>query len=314
MTDGFGRKIDYLRISVTDLCNLRCVYCMPEKGIEKRPHQDILSIEELVLAAQAAADCGVTKIRVTGGEPLVRNGIVDLVRGICAIPGLREVCMTTNGVLLPRFAKELKEAGLTRLNVSLDTLDPAKYAAITRVGRLEDVLAGLDAAAEAGFTGTKINAVLMGGVNEDELARLVELTRERELELRFIELMPIGECAGWDRSRFIPGETVLRAVPALESVGQSGVALLYRVPGWKGRVGLIDPISHRFCDQCNRIRITADGKIKPCLHSAGEFDLKGLDRAGMREVLRRAIGSKPGRHSLAEQGSESARNMNEIGG
>lgn len=314
MTDGFGRKIDYLRISVTDLCNLRCVYCMPEKGIEKRPHQDILSIEELVLAAQAAADCGVTKIRVTGGEPLVRNGIVDLVRGICAIPGLREVCMTTNGVLLPRFAKELKEAGLTRLNVSLDTLDPAKYAAITRVGRLEDVMAGLDAAAEAGFTGTKINAVLMGGVNEDELVRLVELTRERELELRFIELMPIGECAGWDRSRFIPGETVLRAVPALESVGQSGVARLYRVPGWKGRVGLIDPISHRFCDQCNRIRVTADGKIKPCLHSAGEFDLKGLDRAGMREVLRRAIGSKPGRHSLAEQGSESARNMNEIGG
>ena len=314
MTDGFGRKIDYLRISVTDLCNLRCVYCMPEKGIEKRPHQDILSIEELVLAAQAAADCGITKIRVTGGEPLVRNGIVDLVRGICAIPGLREVCMTTNGVLLPRFARDLKEAGLTRLNVSLDTLDPAKYAAITRVGRLEDVLAGLDAAAEAGFTGTKINAVLMGGVNENELARLVELTRERELELRFIELMPIGECAGWDRSRFIPGETVLRAVPALESVGQSGVARLYQVPGWKGRVGLIDPISHRFCDQCNRIRITADGKIKPCLHSAGEFDLKGLDRAGMREVLRRAIGSKPGRHSLAEQGSESARNMNEIGG
>lgn len=314
MTDGFGRKIDYLRISVTDLCNLRCVYCMPEKGIEKRPHQDILSIEELVLAAQAAADCGITKIRVTGGEPLVRNGIVDLVRGICAIPGLREVCMTTNGVLLPRFARDLKEAGLTRLNVSLDTLDPAKYAAITRVGRLEDVLAGLDAAAEAGFTGTKINAVLMGGVNEDEIARLVELTRERELELRFIELMPIGECAGWDRSRFIPGETVLRAVPALESVGQSGVARLYQVPGWKGRVGLIDPISHRFCDQCNRIRITADGKIKPCLHSAGEFDLKGLDRAGMREVLRRAIGSKPGRHSLAEQGSESARNMNEIGG
>ena len=314
MTDGFGRKIDYLRISVTDLCNLRCVYCMPEKGIEKRPHQDILSIEELVLAAQAAADCGVTKIRVTGGEPLVRNGIVDLVRGICAIPGLREVCMTTNGVLLPRFARDLKEAGLTRLNVSLDTLDPDKYAAITRVGRLEDVMAGLDAAAEAGFTGTKINAVLMGGVNEDELARLVELTRERELELRFIELMPIGECAGWDRSRFIPGETVLRAMPALESVGQSGVARLYQVPGWKGRVGLIDPLSHRFCDQCNRIRITADGKIKPCLHSAGEFDLKGLDRAGMREVLRRAIESKPGRHSLAEQGSESARNMNEIGG
>ncbi len=287
---------------------------MPEKGIEKRPHQAILSIEELVTAAQAAADCGVTKIRITGGEPLVRNGIIELVRGVCAIPGLREVCMTTNGVLLPRFAAELKAAGLTRLNISLDTLDPEKYKAITRVGRLEEALAGLEAAEAAGFTGTKINAVLLGGVNDGELPRLVELTKERALELRFIELMPIGECAGWDRSRFIPGEAVLRAVPALEPIGQSGVARLYRVPGWKGRVGLIDPISHRFCESCNRIRITADGKIKPCLHSAGEFDLKGLDRAGMREVLRRAILSKPRRHSLAEQGSESLRNMNEIGG
>ena len=287
---------------------------MPEKGIEKRPHQAILSIEELVTAAQAAADCGVTKIRITGGEPLVRNGIIELVRGVCAIPGLREVCMTTNGVLLPRYAAELKDAGLTRLNISLDTLDPEKYKAITRVGRLEEALAGLEAAEAAGFTGTKLNAVLLGGVNDGELPRLVELTKERALELRFIELMPIGECAGWDRSRFIPGEAVLRAVPALEPIGQSGVARLYRVPGWKGRVGLIDPISHRFCESCNRIRITADGKIKPCLHSAGEFDLKGLDRAGMREVLRRAILSKPRRHSLAEQGSESLRNMNEIGG
>ncbi len=287
---------------------------MPEGGIEKRPHQAILRIEELVTAARAAADCGVTKIRITGGEPLVRRGIIELVRGICAIPGLREICMTTNGVLLPRFAAELKAAGLTRLNISLDTLDPEKYKAITRVGRLEEALAGLEAAEAAGFTGTKINAVLLGGVNDDELARLVGLTRERALELRFIELMPIGECASWDRSRFLPGEAVLRAVPALEPIGQSGVARLYRVPGWKGRVGLIDPISHRFCESCNRIRITADGKIKPCLHSAGEFDLKGLDRAGMREVLRHAISAKPRRHSLAEQGSESLRNMNEIGG
>ena len=314
MTDGFGRTIDYLRISVTDLCNLRCVYCMPTGGIEKRPHREILSIEELITAAQAAADCGVTKIRITGGEPLVRRGIVDLVRGISAIPSLREVCMTTNGVLLPDLAGPLKEAGLSRLNVSLDTLDPDKYAAVTRVGRLDDVLAGLNAAEAAGFTGTKLNAVLIGGLNDDELPQLVGLTEERDLELRFIELMPIGECAHWDKSRFIPGEAVLKAVPALEPVGQSGVARLYQVPGWKGRVGLIDPISHRFCEQCNRIRITADGKIKPCLHSAGEFDLKGLDRAGMREVLRRAILSKPGRHSLSEQGSESLRNMNEIGG
>ena len=314
MTDGFGRKITYLRISVTDLCNLRCVYCMPEKGVAKRPHGEIMSVEEIISAVEAAAACGISKVRITGGEPLVRHGIIDICRGIGKIPGLREICMTTNGVLLPRYAHELKAAGVSRLNISLDTLNAEKYFEITRIGSLDDALAGLRAAEEAGFAGTKINAVLMGGVNSDEIPELVGLTRERDIELRFIELMPIGECAGWDRGRFIPGETVLHAVPELEPDGMSGVSRMYRVPGWRGRVGLIDPISHRFCEDCNRIRITADGRIKPCLHSAGELDLRGLDREGMETVIRRAILAKPGRHMLEGGESESLRNMNEIGG
>ncbi len=314
MTDTFGRKITYLRISVTDLCNLRCVYCMPENGIEKRCHSDIMSIEEIVTSVEAAADCGITKVRITGGEPLVRKGITDICRSVGKIPGIEEICITTNGVLLPRYAQELRDAGVSRLNISLDTLDPEKYSRLTRIGRLEDALAGLDAAEKAGFTGTKINAVLIGGVNSDEIPALVGLTRDRDIEFRFIELMPIGECSDWDKSRFIPGSTVLEAVPELVEDGMSGVSRMYRVPGWKGRVGLIDPISHRFCDQCNRIRITADGKVKPCLHSAGEFDLRGLDRAGMAAVIRSAIESKPGRHMLDEHSSESIRNMNEIGG
>lgn len=314
MKDAFGRKITYLRISVTDLCNLRCVYCMPEKGVEKRCHSDIMSIEEIITAVEASADCGITKVRITGGEPLVRRGIIDICRGVGRIPGIEEICITTNGVLLPKYAAQLRDAGVSRLNISLDTLNPDKYAQLTRIGRLEDALAGLEAAEKAGFTGTKINAVLIGGVNSDELGELVGLTRDRDIEVRFIELMPIGECADWDKARFIPGQSVLDAVPKLVEDGMSGVSRMYRVPGWKGRVGLIDPISHRFCDRCNRIRITADGKIKPCLHSSSEFDLRGLDREGMAEVIRLAIESKPGRHMLEERSSESIRNMNEIGG
>lgn len=314
LTDGFGRKIDYLRISVTDLCNLRCVYCMPAEGVAKHSHQANMSVEEIIAAVEAAADCGITKVRITGGEPLVRRGILDICRGIGRIPGLKEICMTTNGLLLPQYAQELRDAGLTRLNISLDTLDPAKYAEITRIGKLENALAGLEAAEQAGFQNTKINAVLIGGMNSTELPALVALTKDRDIELRFIELMPIGECAAWDKSCFIPGEAVLQAVPELKAEGASGVAHLYRVPGWKGRVGLIDPISHRFCHQCNRIRITADGKVKPCLHSAAEFDLRGLDRQGMTEVLRQAIAAKPDRHRLDEHSSDSTRNMNEIGG
>ena len=209
MRDSCGRTIDYLRLSVTDLCNYRCQYCMPPEGVEKRLHSDILSIEELAEIAAAAVRCGVKKIRLTGGEPLVRRGLPDLCRMLRAIPGLAELCLTTNGSLLPQLARPLRDAGVDRLNISLDTLRPDRFAAMTRLGTLQDVLAGIKAAEAAGFRNLKFDTVLIGGFNDDEIEDFVNLSREHPWEMRFIELMPMGPCAGWDRSRFLPAETVL---------------------------------------------------------------------------------------------------------
>ncbi|MBR5381206.1 MAG: GTP 3',8-cyclase MoaA [Oscillospiraceae bacterium] len=313
MKDGFGRNIRYLRLSVTDLCQFRCVYCMPEAGVSKLRHDGILSVEECVEVCRVCASLGVTKIRLTGGEPLVRRGIVDICRGISQIEGVEELCLTTNGVLLPRYAKELKDAGVTRVNISLDTLDPEKFRRITRTGELGDVLAGLDLAEEL-FGHTKINCVLIGGVNDDVLP-MVELTRDRDIDVRFIELMPIGECASWDRARFIGGDAVLKAVPELRPVGSGGVSTLYQVPGWRGRVGLISPMSHKFCSTCDRIRVTADGKLKPCLHSATEIPLKGLHGRELEETIAGAIRGKPQSHLMDEtHRSDSLRGMSGIGG
>lgn len=314
MKDRYGRVIDYLRLSVTDLCNLRCLYCMPEKGVPKKDHRDILSVEEIEEIVAAAIDCGVTKVRVTGGEPLVRRGIVEICRRIGALPGVEKLCMTTNGVLLRQYAEDLHKAGVTRLNISLDTLDPEKYKKLTRMGTLEDVLGGIEEAFRVGFKEIKINTVLIGGVNDDEIADMAALTKERDIHVRFIELMPIGECAEWDRERFIPNEKVLEALPGLEEAGVSGVARLYRLPGHKGTIGLISPISSHFCPSCNRVRVTADGRLKPCLHSAEEINLRGLHGEELRQAFREAVYGKPGRHHLDEAVSMSGRNMNEIGG
>ncbi len=315
MIDGEGRRIEYLRLSVTDRCNCRCAYCMPESGVPMLGHADILSFEELAAVARAAAELGVRKVRLTGGEPLARRGVVDLVRMVAAVPGVDEVAMTTNATLLAPVAGALREAGLSRLNVSLDTLRPDRYAKITRCGRLEDALAGLDAAREAGFSRTKVNCVLMGGVNDDEVADLAGLARNEAVDVRFIELMPIGPAAGWPRASFVAAEAVLDALPGLELLGRDGVAELYRMPGWAGRVGLIRPMSHKFCDGCSRIRVTADGKLKPCLHSAAEIDLRGLGHEGLLAALRAGIAAKPKYHLMDEgRASDSARDMNEIGG
>lgn len=313
MRDCYERDITYLRLSVTDRCNLRCRYCMPACGVEKRPHQEICSFEELEEMARACVSCGIRKIRLTGGEPLVRQGIVEFCRRLRAIPGVEELCMTTNGVLLPQYAKELKDAGVERLNISLDTLSPEKYAQITRGGTLEQALSGFRTACEAGFRRIKLNTVLIGGFNDDEIPDLVALTRDMPLSLRFIELMPIGECAGWDKAHFIPGQAVLDRIPALKPVGSDGVSLIYQIPGYQGTVGLINPISQHFCPNCNRIRITSDGKLKPCLHSAEEIPLRGLHAAELAEAVSRAISHKPTRHQLSV-GSDSQRNMNAIGG
>ena len=312
MKDNCQREITYLRLSVTDLCNLRCRYCMPAEGVAKKQHSEICSVEELVEMAAAAAGCGVTKVRLTGGEPLVRREIVDICRGVAALPGVREVDMTTNGILLPELARPLREAGLHRLNVSLDTLRPDRYAHMTRLGRLEDALAGLRAAVDAGFTGTKLNVVLMAGCNDDEIEDFVALTAEYPLEVRFIELMPMAQA---DAGVYLPGDTVLERCRSLVPAEPSGVARRWRLPGGKGLVGLIEPMSRRFCDSCDRIRITADGRLKPCLHSSQEIILRGLHGEELRQAVREGIAAKPERHHMAEEGrSQTERNMNEIGG
>lgn len=313
MRDGFGRQITYLRLSVTDLCNYRCRYCMPETGVCKRPHSEILTVEECVRVARAAAACGVRKVRLTGGEPLVRRGILEICAGIAAIPEITELCLTTNGSRLPAMAADLKRAGVTRLNISLDTLRPERFTVLTRRGALSDVLDGIAAAEAADFSDLKLNTVLLGGLNDDEIPDFAALTRNRPWQVRFIELMPLGECAGWPRERFLPASEVLRLCPGLEPVGVSGVASVWRMPGWAGTVGLITPMSHRFCAQCDRIRVTADGRLKPCLHSDQEIPLKGLDDGAMLERMAEAIAQKPARHHL-EHGSDARRDMNEIGG
>lgn len=315
MLDGEGRLIEYLRLSVTDRCNCRCTYCMPAGGVPMLGHKDILSFEELTEVVAACAQLGVRKVRLTGGEPLVRRGLPELVRMIRAVPGVEELAMTTNATLLAPVAAELHHAGLDRLNVSLDTLDAARYAELTCGGSLEDALAGLAAARDAGFSHTKVNCVLMGGVNDADVPRLAELARTEPIDVRFIELMPMGPCAGWPKARFVPAETVLEAVPGLVPLRRDGVAELWHAPGWVGNVGLIRPMSHRFCDGCSRIRVTADGRLKPCLHSAAEIPLRGLHGEALLAELRRGIAAKPAYHHMdQDHASQSARDMNEIGG
>lgn len=317
MIDNYGRVIDYMRISVTELCNLRCRYCMPEDRIVKRAHDEMMTAEETIDAVKAAVSLGIKKIRITGGEPLVKRGIVRLCSAISAIEGVEELCITTNGTLLPKFGKELREAGVSRVNISLDTLDPDKYREITRVGELSEALAGIDAAFKAGFDNIKINNVLMGGFNDDEIEDFVKLTVDRPIEVRFIELMPIGGGMDFDRSGFISCQQVLSKVPELEPLERSeGVAVLYRLPGAEGRVGLIRPISCEFCGDCNKIRLTSDGMLKPCLHSDAELCIKGLQLDEMKEVMRNAVLQKPEMRDKLDAGnpSHAGRNMNSIGG
>lgn len=316
MTDRFGRNISYLRISVTELCNLRCRYCMPEEGVCKKRHEEMLREDEMIQAVEAAASLGITKLRITGGEPLVKKNIVSICRRAAAVEGIREVCLTTNGILLPALAVPLKEAGVKRLNISLDTLDAEKYAYITRTGSLSQAVVGIRAAMDAGFEKVKLNTVLIGGFNEEEIVPLAELTLRYPIDLRFIEMMPMVE-GGFGPEAFLPNTRVLEVLPQLEEQpADGGVARLYRLPGALGRVGLISPVNAHFCAACNRIRLTADGKLKPCLHSAEEYSIKGLDREGMRSVMERAIYNKPAWHGElnAQNPSHAGRNMNQIGG
>ena len=320
MKDTYRRNINYLRISVTDLCNLRCKYCMPESGVEKIQHCDVLSIEEIIKIAKESANLGIQKVRITGGEPLVRNGIIQLIKGISAIKGIEDIAMTTNGLLLKKYGKDLKEAGLNRVNISIDSLDPDKYRKITRGGEVRQVLEGIEEALRLGLRPVKLNTVIIGGENEADILNLMNLTKIYPIDVRFIELMPIGEASNWSKEHFISNEEVRNRVPELIPLSHEigSPAQYYKLPEAKGRVGFIDPISSHFCSECNRLRVTADGKLKPCLHSSQEIDLFPALREGkgsLKELLAKAVTSKPEKHHLDTGDYEGiVRNMSQIGG
>lgn len=318
MKDQFGRKINYLRISVTDLCNLRCIYCMPKEGIPKIQHEDILSVEEIEEIVKIFVKLGVNKIRLTGGEPLVRKGILDIVERIGKLEGIRDFAMTTNGLLLKEYAKDLRALGLKRVNISLDTLDDKKYSSITRIGSLQRVMKGIEAAKEVGLTPIKINTVLVGGFNDDEIEDLVRLTEKEEIDVRFIELMPIGEAIKLKADHFLSNEIVLQRVPSLIKIDgedPSSPAVYYKLPNGKGKIGLINPVSCKFCKNCNRVRLTSQGKLKLCLHSDVEIDLREALRRGqaIEKIIMDAISKKPESHNL-EDGVYVSKKMYQIGG
>jgi len=327
--DSFSRPINYLRVSVTDRCNLRCVYCMPAEGIDPIRHEDVLRYEEIARVVRAAAALGIMKVRLTGGEPLVRRGLPDLVKLIAAVPGIDVVSMTTNGILLPRYAHELAAAGLHRVNVSLDSLRPERFRAITRRGELADVWAGVEAAERAGLTPVKLNVVVIRGLNDDEAVDFARLTTEQPLNVRFIEVMPLGANEHWAEDGYVSMSEVRVRIEAqfgpLESVGRddrvvgNGPARYHRVPGAPGTLGFITPVSEHFCFRCNRLRLTADGQLRPCLLSDDEIDLRAALRGGasdeeLQHVVAQAIAAKPARHHLAEGDVPHARQMAQIGG
>lgn len=317
MLDKYGRNIDYLRLSVTDLCNLRCRYCMPETGVCKLAHEDMLTEDEMIRAVKAAASLGIRKVRITGGEPLVKKNILSICRRVSEVPGIREVALTTNGLGLPGMARALREAGVRRLNISLDTLNPEKYKYMTRMGEFEKAWKGFLSALDAGFEKIKINTVLLGGFNEDEVVSLAELTKTYPVDVRFIEWMPMYDGGDFNAASMVSGRQILSKLEGVFPVEpDGGVAKLYRLPEALGNIGLITPVSNHFCGECSRIRLSADGRLKPCLHSREELSVKGLDDAGMREQFKNAILSKPFGHAglSAEKRSMAGRLMNQIGG
>jgi cyclic pyranopterin phosphate synthase len=320
--DAFGRSINYLRISVTDRCNLRCIYCMPPEGVPQMSHSEILSYEEIRTVVQAGAELGINKVRLTGGEPLVRADFPELVRMLAQIEGIQELSLTTNGTLLKNNALALKQAGLSRVNVSLDTLREHKFRRIARLGRFKDVLEGISAVKKAGVDPVKINTVVMRGINDDEILDFARMTYEEGCHIRFIELMPFKEIA-----EFVPSVEVRQHIGFLgklepcPSITGDGPARYYRLAGARGTIGFISPLSeHSFCLRCNRMRLTADGRLRPCLLGEQEIDLRMplRNNASMEELKRmilKAIASKPEHHDLAGGTIRMVkRRMSQIGG
>jgi len=325
MRDQYGRELSDLRISLTDRCNLRCVYCMPADGIDFRPPEDLLQDHELLLLVRVAAELGVRRVRLTGGEPTVRPGLVGLVRDIAATPGIEDVALTTNGLLLDRLAAPLAQAGLHRVNVSLDTLDPEKFARITRGGRVEQVTAGIAAAEAAGLLPVKINAVLVRGFNDDDVVPLAALTLTCPWDVRFIEMMPFGSVGDFAEAGVVKSEEAMakieRALGPLAPLDLSGddPARTYRLPNAQGRLGFISPVSQPFCAKCGRLRLTADGRLRLCLLRDDEADLLTPLREGktydeVKALFRAAAFRRPFGHALAEAMYPQARVMIQIGG
>ena len=323
MIDGCGRQIDYVRISVTDRCNLRCVYCMPDSGVQSLAHGDILTFEEIERCVRALAKLGVKHVRVTGGEPMVRRDCLGLVSRIHGVEGIETIAMTTNGLLLAGRVAEAKEAGLDSLNVSLDTLDPLRYERITRGGRIGDVLSVIDEAVRLGLR-VKVNAVPVRGLNEGDLTGLAALAKDRPIHVRFIELMPVG--CGAELAPIPSGEVIGMLREAFGDLEEDrerhgfGPACYVRPAGFAGSIGVISALSHEFCDQCNRVRLTADGYLKLCLNHSAGIDLRALLRGGADDeaimaALSRAIRQKPKRHGFEEETMDKdTRRMNQIGG
>ena len=324
LSDSFQRPINYLRISVTDRCNLRCVYCMPEGGVELMRHEDVLSYEEIYAIVRAAAELGINKIRLTGGEPLVRMRLSDLVRMIASVPAIDDISLTTNGILLAKYAAELKAAGLKRVNVSLDTLRPERFRAITRCGNLDDTLRGIAAAHEAGLEPVKINIVVMAETNEDELVDFARKTIHDGWNVRYIEHMPVTGDPETD-AKFVSVKEMRERIEVLGTLeptridAGNGPAKYFKLPGASGTIGFITPVTEHFCYQCNRLRLTADGKLRPCLLSEMEIDLREPMRSGggaeaIKDVIQQATLCKPRSHNLAAGKGHQGRPFSQVGG
>jgi cyclic pyranopterin phosphate synthase len=326
LIDRFGRRVTYVRLSVTDRCDFRCVYCMAEE-MQFLPRSAVLTLEELGLVGRAFVELGVDKIRLTGGEPLVRNNVLELVRKLGTLDGLRDLTLTTNGSQLPRYAAALRAAGMKRINISLDSLRPERFRAITRTGRLEDVLAGIEAARAAGFERIKLNSVIMTGRNEDEIIALVDFARGRQLDISFIEEMPLGRIEEHSRAlSFCSSDTIRSRIedvysltPSTESSG--GPARYYRLADSATRIGFISPHSHNFCHLCNRVRVTAEGRLLLCLGNEHSADLRaviresGGDLPTLKNAIVAAMAIKPERHHFDLQGEpQIVRFMNMTGG
>jgi len=326
--DGFGREIDYLRISLTDHCNLRCVYCMPTTGLSFQPSEALLTADEIELVAHAAVSVGFRKIRLTGGEPTLRADLLEIVARLSAIPGLRDLALTTNGVRLGQLAQPLRRAGLRRLNVHLDSLDPERVARVMRWGTLAEIWAGIEAADAAGFSPLKLNAVIVRGFNEDDVVPLAALTLDRPWHVRFVETMPFGagDTARVARDGLVPSaearrtiEATLGALQPLEPHDPSDESRNYRARNGRGVIGFISPVTEPYCGTCNRMRLTADGRFHLCLLNDDELDVRGTIRAGgdvaaVAGVLLRAVAHKPTGHHLALGRTTADRQMFQIGG